>query len=949
MTGLSTKQKSFIKTMTEDEEYERRGFELLAKRPDLEKFFDALTEAGLFDAARNLGPVAAEEPGYYRLPYWNALVYLEAAAKRAGETDDVALAGKVMNVVREVSRWRDSDGRIRDNESTWHAFATIFGLMPLSAVSLDDIDLMPAWFEGRFSLSRVGAAFAHGPLKRFVASERPEDWSKACRILFHCTAIRWVDKKRRDGSVDREATTVVDDFWLKELINASATALGAKAGQDAADVFLTRLHDLCAQDMEGGMTFLTRPAIEEHPQNHSWEGPPNRFAEGLRNALLGWVDHDTAGARPFVERLLRDDSEMGRRVAIHTVNERFDSLHGSVPLLFRPEIFDTAHLHELYVLLKGRFRQFTEEEKEATVATIRAIPLPEKGDDPQRLLGYVQRQWLSAIAGQGYDPADRWFQELNSDGTLGGLSPHPDFHSYMEQRWGSGPTPHSVQELVAFAEAGTVVDRLNAFTPGNFWDGPSTRSLADAVIEAVGLAPRLFLDLLPSFLKAKREYQYAVIAGLKKLWDAWDGKQAGLDWNDAWPKLIGFFENIVGDPRFWSEQVMEDGSLSPNRNWIPATISEFLRAGTRNDEKAYAPDSLPRTWSLIKILLRDTEAQQEASEGDALNKAINTSKGKAIEALFNHALRWCRVSDAETKSHAGTWRDMQPVFDEEIAACRNKNFEFSALAGSYITNLQYLDSDWLHNNFRAIFPIDFPANCLAALDGLAFGTATEAIYTELVDTGIVVWALNQELKGGRARENLVQRMCLAYLWNKEELDSPRFAVLFNTSHTDDLEIACKYFWAIRGQPLTDDQNEKILLFWGRSVTRAANVEPAPAKLLSALSLLSCHLKSVGPRELAWLLAVAPHISVSYNADFFIEELGRLVDISPLQVGNVLATALQTHKPLSDYEDRLKILVTKLAERPETRPDALRCAERLRYIPGMVQLYAQLISDSGHRA
>ncbi len=943
MTGLSTKQKAFIRTMTEDEEYERRGFELLAKRPDLERFFDALGEAGLFDASRNLGPVPAGQPGYYRLPYWNALGYLEAVAKRAGDTHDAALAAKVMKVVREVSRWRDKDGSIRDNEGTWHAFATIFGLVPTSAVSLDDIDLMPAWFEGVFSRSRVGAAFAHGPLRRFVASERPEDWSKACRILFHCTAIRRVDKKRRDGSVDTETATVVDDFWLKELINASSTTLGTKAGQEAADVFLTRLHDLCAQDMDGGMTYLTRPAIEEHPQNHSWEGPPNRFAEGLRNALLGWVDHDTAGARPFVERLLRDHSEIARRVAIHTLNERFDALRGSVPLLFRPETFDMGHLHELYLLLKGRFRQFTEDEKKATVATIRGIPLPERRDDPQRLLRYVQRQWLSAIVGQGYDPADRWFQELNSDGALGALSPHPDFHSYMEQRWGSGPTPHSVQEIVAFAEAGTVVDRLNAFMPGNFWDGPTTRSLADAVVEAVGLAPTLFLGLLPLFLKAKREYQYAVIAGFKKLWEAWDGKEAEPDWDDAWPKLIAFFENILGDPRFCSEQVVEDGTLSPNRNWIPATISDFLRAGTRNDEKAYAPDLLPQTWSLIKILLKDTDAQQEPSEDNALNKAINTSKGKAVEALFNQALRWCRVSDALTKSHAATWRDMQPVFDGELAACRNKNFDFSALAGSYITNIQYLDGAWLHNNFRAIFPIDFPANCLSALDGLAFATATEAVYTELVDAGIVVWALNQELKGGHARENLIQRMCLAYLRNEEELESPRFAVLFKASDTDDLEVACGYFWAIRGQPLTDEHKEKILLFWGRCVTWAANVEPAPAKLLSALSLLSCHLKSVGPRELAWLLAVAPHVSVNYRADFFIEELGRLVDVSPLQVGNVLATALQTHKPLSDYEDRLKILVTKLAERPETRPDALRCAERLRDIPGMVQLYAQLIA------
>src|SRR5258706_12910257 len=197
------------------------------------------------------------------------------------------------------------------------------------------------------------------------------------------------------------------------------------------------------------------------------------------------------------------------------------------------------------------------------------------------------------------------------------------------------------------------------------------------------------------------------------------------------------------------------------------------------------------------------------------------------------------------------------------------------------------------------------------------------------------------MKGAHARENLVQRMCLAYLWGKEALDSQRFALLFDTRRTDDLEIATKYFWALRGEPLSDDHKEKILLFWGHCVTLARAADPLPAKLLSALSLLTCYLESVGPRELAWLLAVAPHVSVDYNADFFVEELGRLVDISPSQVGDVLDTLLSIYQPSFDFEDRFKNLVTKLAARPETRPHALRAAERLRYIPGIVQLYAQI--------
>jgi hypothetical protein len=465
MTELSTKLKSFIRMMTEDEEYERRGFELILKRPDFDNYFDALADAGLFDASRNLGPIPDDKPGYYRLPYWNALQYLEAVAKRAGETGDTALAEKVMNVVRDVSRWRDEDGNIRNNENTWHSFVIIFGLVPTSAVSLDDIDLMPCWFGGGTAWLRVGEAFARGVLQGFVRSERAEDWSKACRILYHCTAIRWLDKEQISGRIGRDAKTVVDDYWLKELINSCASPLGAKVGKEATDVFLPRLRELFAETCEGHHTDLLRPAVEDHPQNYDWGGPSNRFVEGLRNVLLGWVDHEPAGAVPVIEQLLHDEAEIVRRITIHVINERFEALRCLVPLLFRQEIFDRGHLHETYALLKAHFKRFTEEEREAILATIRDMPLDEAQADPENARRYAQRQWLSAIEGQGYEPADNWFKELMSDSALGGLFFHPEFRRYMEWRWGFGPTPLTVPELVYFAESGTVVDKLNAFSP----------------------------------------------------------------------------------------------------------------------------------------------------------------------------------------------------------------------------------------------------------------------------------------------------------------------------------------------------------------------------------------------------------------------------------------------------------------------------------------------------
>ena len=80
MNNLSSKQRSFIHLMKNGEDYERRGFELLLKRPDFPDFLDALAEEGLFDPSRNSGPIEADKPGHYRVPYWPPLPYLEAVA-----------------------------------------------------------------------------------------------------------------------------------------------------------------------------------------------------------------------------------------------------------------------------------------------------------------------------------------------------------------------------------------------------------------------------------------------------------------------------------------------------------------------------------------------------------------------------------------------------------------------------------------------------------------------------------------------------------------------------------------------------------------------------------------------------------------------------------------------------------------------------------------------------
>ncbi len=938
---LTTKLKLFIQRMSESEEQAQWGYDLLLKRANFDEYFDHLKNAGLFGAEHNRGPQPADQPGYVYIPYWHALDYLEAVAKRAGETNDLQLAEKVMSVVRAISQAREPDGTITDNYHTYRKFSEILGLVPTAAVTQTDLDLIPGWIQGKFNRGGVCHALEKGAMRRLLASESPDDWNKAISILLHCTAVVWVEEQGF-GESRKEPVTIVEDHWLEKLIKNHAQDLGKRVGQKAAEIFVERLRETYDRARRDLPSWLHRPAIEDHAQNHEWYGPENRFVEGLREVLLSWVDHDKSSAQPFVQGLISDESEILRRIGIHVLDRRWDKLKDIFSHIIGPQLFDDDHLHEVYCLLQHHFEALNAEQKAAIVATIRQLVASSDEDEEEqtRRLRRVQRNWLCAVVGKGYEPADTWFSDLNSDQSLGRLSEHPDFHSYMESWRGHGPTPYQPQELVVFAENGSLIERLNGFQEQDSWRGPTTRALVDSLEEAVVLAPATFLRLLLNFISAKRPFQYGVITGFKRIWNTPEEEPHQFDWDKAWPELVLFFERLIGPQEFWAEQALQDQNRTPNRDWIPPIIAEFLRAGTQDDDKAYASDLLPRTWKLLVILLEKLDWRDEPPKSDSMTQAINSSRGKAIEAAFSQALRACRLGDRERQQHADVWASMKPVFEAELDKCQNANYEFSTLAASYITHLDYMNRDWLKAQILKIFPSEFQENLTCALGGLAYANVTRPVYGLLVESGILDRAIRLQVDDRRVTERLVERISLAYLWDDEKLDSSPFAYIFESGQIEAIDDAVGWFWSIRKEQLSDEQVERILKFWERCISWSRALEEPPTKLLSSLSRLACFIRSINDREFDLLLAVAPHVHVAHYYDFFYEELDRLADTNAAQVAVILKASLDTHVPYIDFEDRLKSILAKLVQHGK-RDEAIILADRLKQIPGMFQLIRDL--------
>ena len=895
----------FINRMLENEEQLRWGVELLLKREDFEKFFDQLQEAGLFAAERNPGPSPAKEPGYMYIPYWPVLDYLAACAKQAGELPNLELAHKIMMVIRKVCDFANSDGTIRENYHTSRKFAEILGLLPNEVSTLADMDLVQRWLADRFDHGLVCHALDKGAMYRFLGSEREEDWGKALRITFHCTALTPEDNKG-------EAHTVVDAHWLKKFIGHHARVLGQKLGEKAAAVFHGRLQEVFGKGSRSRFSYVYRAAVEDHPQNHAWKTAENHMVEGLRDLLLGWVDTDADAASVYVKALLAGELEIARRIALYVIDKQWSQLSNLFEETLSPDLFESGHRHELYWLLSNHFAEMMKTQQASVVEAIHNLPVHQAAEDQDDSRRACQRAWLSAINGKGCKEADQWFAALGAGENAVGLSKHPDLLSYIETSWGSGPSPYQIHELIAFAKDGCLIEALNNFQPTGRWDDPGIESLVDVLEETVQAEPILFLQTPSAFLQAKSPYQYAILSGFKKLWDKPASDITNINWDHAWEQIIKFLEELLGSEGFWSEEIVEYDVMTPSRNSIPPMVADLLHAGTHNDLHAYAPDLLPKTKELIELLLVKVTPENEVSD-DPMTQAINSAKGKTIEALFSLALRVCRLADQSTGSHNEAWEKLKPFFDSELIKCAGSNYEFSTLAAAYLANLEYLDSNWLAVNIVKIFPEQWPGNFHSAIGGLVYAQSSQRVYALLLTANVIERGLRSTSVKPDFKTRLIERVALAYLWGEEELDSPRFQYWFDARDEDALKAISYFFWSVSNESLTVNQIERIKMFWMTCLEWGDTQRERPGQLLSSLSNLACYIEEIGEREFRLLEATAPYCEIDYNATGFIEKLERLTAGNPKKVYQILMKLLETHVPTYDYESRLLSVVQKLTD------------------------------------
>jgi hypothetical protein len=948
MANLSPKKEDFLQGLLSDRSLRRWGFEKLLSQPDPLEFLPRMQELGFFSPSENPAPESTEQEGYIRVPRWEVLPYLEKVSQLVSERGDVELAASIVQILRDVTRTANASIELVDNYVTWYSFSEILAALPTSAYGTEDVRMLSIWLSSRFdSGTLVGTVIGEKLLPKLLSSKNDLDKEKALLAVACATSLRWPDGKS-SGGVTVDAFTAVDGYWLRELFVKNAAMLGKEIGKQTCALLSQRIGELSKRREKNGMSWIWRPAIEDHPQNLDTRNADYNLVSALRDILLAYVDADANGGRAFAEELMGDDLDIRKRIAIHAFDERFELLK-PVFQVQRALIFQQSLHHEVFRFLKNHFGGLDttlQQEILDLIASIGNYETTKNADEE-----WIQRQkhrWLLAIKGQGNTLADQLFASLAAVIAEGNAESHPEFLSYHTSWSGFGTSPQPVAALLAM-DMTSLVKTLNSFEPQSRWqmgNEPTVRGLSDALAEAVKLEPVRYSESLSIFLQAKPPYQYAVLSAFLSLHSepVKTSEKTRIDWALLWPKLIAFAKELLTAPDLLQEGA-EHLPLTPNKEWLAPAIAELIRSGARSSENPIPGPQIQLALDVVASLLRKISSESKGSEIDAMSSAINTPRGKAIEALFELANRICQDADRSKGEHSAAWSNIAHLFDAELELCVDGNFEFSTHCGFYLANLRYLSGSWLRANLERIFPrqLEWRRNWNCAVQGYAYMPQPDGeMYRLLRDQEVFQLILERNPKGRYVRQKTLQLVAVALLWGEEALNEGILGQVLARFDQTDVHEMIRFFWGIRGEALSEIHVQRILDFWRNCMSRVSPDVKVHREIMSDLGLLTTYLKTISTEELSWLLQVARYIGVNHNTDFFLESLELLIEGNPKEIGEVVREVVRNQKLEFDFRQQLERIIRKLADRGQVVIAKQICnSDGVKDIPAIVELYLQL--------
>jgi len=765
------------------------------------KWFDAFEAAG-FLAPKRLPRPVKDEKGYISIPAWSVLTWLANSANELADPANVSVATRVLEFIREATRFAARERF--SNYRAWWQFSTVVRKVPWTLLTSADLAQVKVWLSDEFETGLIAENVAEWALD-ISEADGPDD--VVCELLSEVFQVSVVLKK--SGSPD--FSMPIDGWHAKKIMPRFIEAIGSRLRKNGLKILESGISTVLRETKNDGWSSIWRPAIEEHEQNLRDDDVGHILISGLRDALSAFVRGDPPAGVREVRRLLSSRTQTMRRIAVWCVNADYELLQGVLGDVLREKNFSVNLQHELWHLLKDRFESFEPSVQKKTINLVRGLG---RELDSEKSIAYLRATWAASLIGTPAG-ADLYRQQV----LIAGVQPeHPDFSSYMQAGWVRHDSPVPLEDLKSI-EPSKLTELLNAveFGEPRRFGGSDIEGLARAVRELVKSSPLSYVENLAQFATSDMAYTHAVIEAFSELWR----EKAALPWDGIWERLIDFMTLVVTQDGFWDEENTKrfDGAFAANRFWIVGSIGASLDQGMRELKRSVPVQVLPAVRRLLVFLLSRESGESLSSERDAVSIAINSPRGKCLEALICFALlEFCAHKGSAT--HDETWFELQPLFDAELVrASRTKECEFPALLMLFSANFRFMSTSWTDQAIGWAFERGDEERWLAAMQGFThIHQFDRRMYEFLRDKGHFAAALSHSALRSSPVERIVQFSAIAYLNDVEDLasDASGIRMLIDRGRDEEL-LPLISFLSHTGD--TQKFSERILALWKALDTR----------------------------------------------------------------------------------------------------------------------------------
>ena len=669
-----------IEPLLQDRDLEREFWNLL----DDETWLPTLISAGIF----NEPPPPETADGRTQYPYWGASKYLARVASRAPaevasvfaaiDTENVSVIGDLLDAaiklpVEQAAKLVPAVRRVAAAGALWvhfkHATQLCVRLAEEGKVEL--------------SLSLAEALFAPRNEAAQATSRRSDDyWSKQGLR----TVAPLLSRLR-----PREFLPMLCD-WLEESVRSTKNV---------------------ADDSNDDYSYLWRPAIEEHEQNHDNDLTASMVGavrEGFDSAL-------TSNALSLVDALAlleRRPLMIFRRLYLHLVTEFGDQ----EPELLRRtilsrDLFDDYRLKHEYARLVGRrLPGLDEGDQDEWYRWVDQGPdmadfddevrqnLHREPTDTDRLsrIEYWQFQRLHWLR-DALDGERRLFYErmLAQHGApqLADLNIRTSVG-----RWGE-TSPATVEQ---FSEGSfeAAVEQVSSWKPTDAL-GPTLGGMVSTFGDYVSQKPEEFSRKA----RALKGREPALVATYLRQMSAAikAGREVDL------PAVLDLCNWVVGNSL--------DGGWQGTRDEISELIEVACQAMRDNRPRFSLDEFRKPLWNLVwtlsgdrskSYIVRDT-ADDDLRTHDYLDLGMNSPRGKAVEAGIEFA-RWVALhltaGDPAANSVVGGMTavpELRELLERSIDP-DSRSLESMAIIGSRVGVINWIDAQWLQQNAGRLFELE---------------------------------------------------------------------------------------------------------------------------------------------------------------------------------------------------------------------------------------------------